>query len=92
MSQATSSPMLLEDLAHAIGDTWADRFGDWVRNELIWYAASFTFHLLGLSALLLLGNFTARTIGPPPDAFESVAPEPEPEPGGHRTRANPACH
>ena len=59
MSQATSCPMLLEDLAHTIGDTWTDRFGDWVRNELIWYAASFTFHLLGLSALLLLGNFTA---------------------------------
>ena len=79
MSQAMSNPMLMEDFAHAIGDTWADRVWDWVRTELIWYAASFTFHLLGLSALLLLGNVAARTIGPPPDAFVSVAPEPEPE-------------
>ena len=32
------------------------RLADWVQGELVWYAGSFTIHLLGLSALLLLGN------------------------------------
>ena len=27
---------------------------DWVRTDLIWYAGSFTFHLLLMSSLLLL--------------------------------------
>ena len=34
-----------------------ERFLDWVRTELVWYAGSFSFHLLGLSVLLLLPNF-----------------------------------
>ena len=35
-------------------DSLTARFMDWVRTELVWYAGSFTFHLLGLSLLLLM--------------------------------------
>ena len=43
-------------------DTLAERFMEWVRTELIWYAGSFTFHLLLLSSLLLLGNVAGKAI------------------------------
>ena len=56
------------------GDTLAERFMEWVRTDLIWYAGSFTFHLLLLSSLLLLGNVTARTIQGEGPGFESAAP------------------
>jgi hypothetical protein len=48
------------------------RWNDWVRTELVWYAASFTLHLVGLSGLLLLGNFATGQIidaAPRLDAF-----------------------
>ncbi len=35
-------------------DSLGARFMDWVRTELVWYAGSFTFHLFGLSLLLLI--------------------------------------
>ncbi len=36
------------------GEPLSERFMDWVRTELVWYAGSFSFHLLALSALLLM--------------------------------------
>ena len=65
-------------------DTLADRFMEWVRTELIWYAGSFTFHLLLLSSLLLLGNVAAKAIhgdGPgfePAEIPEQAANDPPP--------------
>jgi hypothetical protein len=38
-------------------ETLSERFMEWVRNELVWYAGSFSFHLLALSALLLFPTF-----------------------------------
>ncbi|MGA2620674.1 MAG: prenyltransferase/squalene oxidase repeat-containing protein [Thermoguttaceae bacterium] len=35
-------------------DSLGARFMDWVRTELVWYAGSFTFHVIGLSLLLLI--------------------------------------
>jgi hypothetical protein len=53
----------------------AARLVEWVRTELVWYAGSFTIHLLALSVLLLMGNFapTARVDNAP--SFD--APEAE---------------
>ena len=50
---------------------------DWVRTELIWYAGSFTVHLLGLSLLLLMGNFTTEVIIGDAPSFEEVKVEKE---------------
>ena len=41
-------------------DTLSERLADWMRTELIWYAASFTFHILLIASLLLLGNVAPR--------------------------------
>jgi hypothetical protein len=38
-------------------ETLSEQFMDWVRTELVWYAGSFSFHLLALSLLLLLPSF-----------------------------------
>ncbi len=35
-------------------DSLGTRLMDWVRTELVWYAGSFTFHVIGLSLLLLI--------------------------------------
>ena len=59
---------------------------DWVRTELVWYAGSFSFHLLALSVLLLLPTFgggdqyagpvlespPAEVANAEPDRFEAV--------------------
>ena len=59
-------------------ETLSARFMDWVRTELVWYAGSFTLHLLALSVLLLLGPImTHENQGDAPQ-FESKAIE---EPG-----------
>src|SRR5271157_5963582 len=49
-------PVLVEEELFQEETRW-ERFMDWVRTELVWYAGSFSFHLLALSILLLLPNF-----------------------------------
>jgi hypothetical protein len=39
-----------------------ERFYGWVQTEFVWYAGSFSFHLLGLAALLLLGSVAAKAV------------------------------
>jgi hypothetical protein len=58
-------------------ETWAAQFQDWVRAELVWYAGSFSFHLLALSLLLLLPGFGGNRDPGDVAGFESKAPEPE---------------
>jgi hypothetical protein len=50
-------------------ETLWERFADWVRTELVWYAGSFSFHLLALSMLLLLPAVAGR------DADEGIVLE-----------------
>ena len=51
---------LVADEDQPLDETLASRLMDWVRGELVWYAGSFTVHLLGLSLLLLMGSFATR--------------------------------
>ncbi|MGA2034782.1 MAG: prenyltransferase/squalene oxidase repeat-containing protein [Thermoguttaceae bacterium] len=55
------------------------RFMDWVRTELIWYAGSFTIHLLGLALLLLLGSFSTQVILGDAPSIEEVPVEQRPD-------------
>src|SRR3974390_1499465 len=57
MAEAAISPLPAEAEDQFQEETHWERFKDWVRTELVWYAGSFSFHLLGLSLLLLLPNF-----------------------------------
>src|SRR5271157_211640 len=57
MAEATNNPSPFEEDQFQ-EETLSERFMDWVRTELVWYAGSFSFHLLALSVLLLLPNFT----------------------------------
>jgi hypothetical protein len=52
MAEAVLNPVEQDDQLQ--DDTPGTRFAEWVRTELVWYAGSFTIHLLGLSLLLLL--------------------------------------
>lgn len=55
-------------------DTLGARFMDWVRNELVWYAGSFTFHLLLLSTLLLFAG-SVETMDEDARRFDEVKAE-----------------
>ena len=57
MAEAANDPLPVEDEDQLQEETLWERFVDWVRTELVWYAGSFSFHLLALSILLLLPNF-----------------------------------
>ena len=57
MLETTHNPLPVRDEEPVRKETWWQCFLDWVRTELVWYAGSFSFHLLGLSLLLLLPNF-----------------------------------
>jgi hypothetical protein len=52
-----NNPLPVEEDQFQEETRW-ERFTDWVRTELVWYAGSFSFHLLALSVLLLLPNFS----------------------------------
>ena len=59
MAETASNPLPVEDEEDQLQEeTLSERFMDWVRTELVWYAGSFSFHLLALSILLLLPNFS----------------------------------
>lgn len=51
-------------------DSLGTRLMDWVRTELVWYAGSFSVHLLGLSLLLLVANAV-----PVPDTGDGLVVE-----------------
>ena len=53
MAKELENPVLVEEEELDLEDTLSERFMDWVRTDLIWYAGSFTFHLLLMSSLLL---------------------------------------
>ena len=57
MAETANNPLPVEDEEQFQEETLSERFMDWVRTELVWYAGSFSFHLLALSLLLLLPNF-----------------------------------
>ena len=77
MADAVINPVPVEGEGQFAEETLSERFMDWVRTELVWYAGSFTVHLLGLSLLLLVGFSTHENMGDAP-VFESKAPD-EPE-------------
>jgi len=60
MAETANNPLPVEDEDQFQEETLSERFMDWVRTELVWYAGSFSFHLLALSVLLLLPNITSR--------------------------------
>ena len=57
MAHTASNLLPVSNLKQFQEETLWKRFLDWGRTELVWYAGSFSFHLLGLSLLLLLPNF-----------------------------------
>jgi hypothetical protein len=57
MAETANNPLPAADEDQFQKETLWGHFMDWVRNELVWYAGSFSFHLLALSVLLLLPNF-----------------------------------
>ena len=58
MAETANNPLPLEDEDQFQEETLSERFMDWVRTDLVWYAGSFSFHLLALSMVLLLPNFS----------------------------------
>ena len=57
MAETAHNPLPAGDEDRLQEETFAEHFLDWVKTELVWYAGSFSFHLLTLSVLLLLPNF-----------------------------------
>ena len=76
MAEAGNNPEQVPEEELYREDTLSERFMEWVRTELIWYAGSFTFHLLLLSSLLLLGNVAGKAIQGEGPGFESAKTEP----------------
>ena len=79
MAEAANNPEPVAEEELCQGDSLAERFMEWVRTEAIWYAGSFTFHLLLLSSLLLLGNVAARAIQGDGPGFEPAENLEKPE-------------
>ena len=69
-----SNPVPVEGEEQFIEESFSERFMDWVRTELVWYAGSFTVHLLLLSMLLLFGFSARENLGDAP-VFQSNAPD-----------------
>ena len=84
MANELENPVLVEDDELDQEDTLSERFMDWVRTELVWYAGSFTFHLFLISLLLLFGSPAAKIVVDSV-AFKS-AQQAEPEKTDKRTR------
>ena len=80
MAETTSNavPVQPADPSPEATETLSEHFMDWVRTELVWYAGSFTIHLLALSLLLLLGPIMSRASQDDIVTLESKAPEAEP--------------
>ncbi len=77
MAETANNPVPVEDEDQLQEETLSERFMDWVRTELVWYAGSFSFHLLALSILLLLPNFGGEGNQGDAPVIESKADEVE---------------
>ena len=77
MAETANNPLPVEDEDQLQEETLSERFMDWVRTELVWYAGSFSFHLLALSILLLLPNFGSHDNQGDAPVLESKADEVE---------------
>ena len=77
MAEATINAAPAEDVEEELleDESLSARFMEWVRTELVWYAGSFTFHLLGLSILLLMGNFASNAMVNDAPSFDEVQQE-----------------
>ena len=57
MVQTTTNSTPLEDREGECDNrTWSERFSEWLQTEFIWYAGSFTFHLLALCRPAVAGQ------------------------------------
>ena len=56
MAEPANNPLPVANEDQPQQDFLSEHLLDWLRTELVWYAGSFSFHLLGLSLLLLLPN------------------------------------
>jgi hypothetical protein len=75
MAETAVRPAEVVQEPRADDDTLAGRFMEWVRYELVWYAGSFTLHLLGLSLLLLIPNTVMVCAGGDVPSFGEVTAE-----------------
>ena len=75
MAETANNPLPVGDEDQFQEETLSERFMDWVRTELVWYAGSFSFHLLALSVLLLLPNFGRQDNQGDAPVLESKADE-----------------
>ncbi|MGA2258775.1 MAG: prenyltransferase/squalene oxidase repeat-containing protein [Thermoguttaceae bacterium] len=57
MAETANNPLPAMDEDRLQEETLLEHFKGWVRTELVWYAGSFSFHLLALSVMLLLPGF-----------------------------------
>jgi hypothetical protein len=79
---ATETVVVVEEEEPYGEESLSERFVDWVRTELIWYAGSFTVHLLLISSLLLLGNVAPRVVTSEEETVlqaDAAKPQPKPE-------------
>jgi hypothetical protein len=79
MAENANKPAPLEEEDQVHEETMSEHFMDWVRTELVWYAGSFSLHLLLLSCLLLLPNIIQRNDDGDAPVLESKAPPDEKE-------------
>jgi hypothetical protein len=76
MAETANNPLPLEDEDQIHDETLSEHFMDWIRTELVWYAGSFSFHLLLLSFLLLVPRAIDKGDQGDAPVYESKA-EPE---------------
>ena len=81
MAKELENPVLVEEEELDLEDSLSERFMDWVRTDLIWYAGSFTFHLLLMSTLLLFTvSSTVVTVTDEATSIEAQEKKPETKP------------
>ncbi len=76
MANELENPVLVEEEELDQEDTLSERFMDWVRTELVWYAGSFTFHLLLISSLMLFGSPPTKYVQNDAPSFDADAEKP----------------
>jgi hypothetical protein len=75
MAEAAENSVPVDEEEPLQDDSMQARFLEWVRTELVWYAGSFTIHLLGLSMLLLIPNSVLERAGGDVPSFDEVQAE-----------------
>ena len=77
MAEAVDNPEILEEEDQFQEESMGERFMDWIRNEVVWYAGSFAVHLVGLSTLLLIAGPLRPPVEDAPSFQEAKADEPD---------------